>query len=59
LEEVNVPIGAGLIFLIVFVYTAQAALSVHGQPRLWLRLLPLGLIWAGGLAAGITAYYVI
>ena len=32
--------------LAVLVYTARAALSLQGQPRLWLRLLPLGLVWA-------------
>ncbi len=48
----SVGIGAYLAFLAVLVYTAQAALSVRGQPRLWLRLLPLGLVWAGGLTAG-------
>ncbi len=46
---------AYLAFSTVFVYTAQAALSVRGQPWLLLRLLPLGLVWAGGLAAGILA----
>ncbi len=47
---------AYLAFSTVFVYTAQAALSVRGQPWLLLRLLPLGLVWAGGLAAGILAW---
>ncbi len=43
---------SGIAFLAVLVYTAQAALSVRGQSRLYLRLLPLGLVWVGGLAAG-------
>ncbi len=47
--------GAYLALLTVLVYTAQAALSVRGQPWLLLRLLPLGLVWAGGLAAGFLA----
>ena len=42
----------GIAFLAILVYTAQAALSVRGQSRLYLRLLPLGLVWVGGLAAG-------
>ncbi len=48
----DIRIGAYLAFLTALVYTAQAALSVRGQPRLYLRLLPLGLVWAGGLTAG-------
>ncbi len=41
----DVSIGAYLAFLTVLVYTAQAALSVLGQRRVLLRLLPLSLIW--------------
>ncbi len=51
----GIGIGAYLAFLTVLVYTAQAALSLRGQPRLWLRLLPLGLVWVGGLTAGFLA----
>ena len=54
---VGIGIGAYLAVLAVLVYTAQVALSVQDQPRLWLRLLPLGLVWAGGLAAGFTVNY--
>jgi len=46
----DVSVGADLAFLTALVYTAQAALSVRGQPRLYLRLLPLGIVWLGGLA---------
>ncbi len=56
LDMFDIPIGAYLAFLTVLVYTAQAALSVRGQPRLWLRLLPLGLVWAGGLTAGFLVF---
>ncbi len=38
-------IGGYLAFVAVLVYGAQAALSVRGQPRVVLRLLPLGLWW--------------
>ncbi len=51
----DIGIGAYLAFLTVIVYTAQAVLSLRGQPRLWLRLLPLGLVWVGGLTAGFLA----
>lgn len=56
-DMVGIGIGAYLAVLAVLVYTAQVALSVQDQPRLWLRLLPLGLVWAGGLAAGFTVNY--
>ncbi len=41
----DIGIGAYLAFLTVLVYSAQAALSVLGQRRVLLRLLPLALIW--------------
>ena len=46
----DIPIGAYLAFLTVLVYTAQAALSVLGQRRVLLRLLPLALIWVSAVA---------
>jgi len=49
---VYMSMGAYLALVTVIVYTAQAALSVRGQPRLLLRLLPLGVVWVAGLAAG-------
>lgn len=52
----DMPIGADFAFLTVLVYTAQAALSLRGQPRLPFRLLPLGLVWVGGLTAGFLAW---
>ncbi len=44
----DIGTGAYLAFLTVLIYTAQAALSVCGQRRFLLRLLPLGLIWVAG-----------
>lgn len=41
----DLPVGAYLAFLTVVVYTAQIALSVRGQSRAALRLLPLSLAW--------------
>ena len=52
----SIGIGAYLAFLTVLVYTAQAALSVRGQSRLPLRLLPLGVVWVAGLTAGFIAW---
>ncbi len=45
-----IGIGAYLTLLAVIVYTAQAALSVLGQRRVLLRLLPLALIWVSAVA---------
>ncbi len=45
-----IGIGAYLTLLTVLVYTAQAALSVLGQRRVLLRLLPLALIWVSAVA---------
>ncbi len=45
-----IGIAAYLAFLTVLVYTAQAALSVLGQRRVLLRLLPLALIWVSAVA---------
>jgi len=45
-----IGIGAYLTLLAVIVYTAQAALSVLGQRRVLLRLLPLALIWVSLVA---------
>ncbi len=47
----DIGIGAYLAFLTVLVYTAQAALSVLGQRRVLLRLLPLALIWVSSSVA--------
>jgi len=46
----DIGIGAYLAFLTVLVYSAQAALSVLGQRRVLLRLLPLALIWVSSVA---------
>ena len=46
----DIGIGAYLTLLAVIVYTAQAALSVLGQRRVLLRLLPLALIWVSAVA---------
>ncbi len=46
----DIGIGPYLAFLTVLVYTAQAALSVLGQRRVLLRLLPLALIWVSSVA---------
>ncbi len=46
----DIGIGAYLTLLAVIVYTAQAALSVLGQRRVLLRLLPLALLWASLVA---------
>ncbi len=46
----SIGIGAYLAFLTALVYTAQAALSVLGQRRVLLRLLPLALIWVSAVA---------
>ena len=45
-----IGIGAYLTPLAVIAYTAQAALSVLGQRRVLLRLLPLALIWVSAVA---------
>jgi len=45
-----IGIGAYLTLLAVIVYTAQATLSVLGQRRVLLRLLPLALIWVSPVA---------
>ena len=45
-----IGIGAYLTLLAVIVYTAQATLSVLGQRRVLLRLLPLALIWVSAVA---------
>jgi hypothetical protein len=52
----GIRIGAYLAFLTVLVYTAQPALSVRGQPRLPLRLLPLGVVWASAAAWWTTGF---
>lgn len=52
----DVDIGGWLAVLAVLVYTAQAVLLVRRQPRWWLRVLPIGLVWAGGLVAGLTIH---
>jgi hypothetical protein len=51
----DMGIGAYLAVLAVLVYTAQVALSVRGQLRQWLRLLPLGVVWVAGLAMAFTS----
>jgi hypothetical protein len=51
--DLDVYIRDYLAFLTVLVYTAQAALSVRGQLRVLLRLLPLGLIWVPWVAGSV------
>jgi len=53
-DWVDVDIGGYLAVLAVLTYTAQAVLTGRSRPRWWLRVLPVGLVWAGGLAAGFT-----
>ncbi len=52
----DIGIGAYLAFLTVIVYTAQAALSVLGQRRVLLRLLPLALIWVSAVALSVWTW---
>ncbi len=49
-------IGGYLAFVAVLVYGAQAALSVRGQPRVVLRLLPLGLWWVPSVGLLVWAW---
>jgi hypothetical protein len=53
----NLPIGPCLAFLTVLAYTVQIALSVRGQPRVALRLLPLGLAWLPWLGVLVSVWF--
>ena len=52
----DLPIGTYLAFLTVLVYTTQTALSVHGQSRVALRLLPLSFAWLPWLAVLVSVW---
>lgn len=55
-DTAGIGIGVYLAVVTTLVYTAQAALSVRGKTRLWLQVLPLGVVWLGGLTAGSLAW---